>query len=257
MSTTKAIRLAVTSPGEPEIFYSLQGEGVSYGKPSVFVRLSQCNLHCFWCDTAYTWNFEGTTFEHTEDTPNGQAKFDRGKETVDIESYDLAQKLASFECNRYIVTGGEPLLQQPALQEMLATLKSLKKGAFIEIETNGTIIPRAGLDALIDQYNVSPKLAHSRNQPEVRRQKEALSFFGESSKSNFKFVVSRPGDINEVEEIVQLSGMPRHRVALMPEGTTPMALSDKFGWINQTCLERGFNFTDRLHIHLYGDTRGT
>ena len=113
------MRLAVTEPGVPEIFHSLQGEGVSAGKPSVFVRFSQCNLHCLWCDTAYTWNFLGTEFAHRDDLPGAPKKFDRTAETVDVSVDALTERLISQPCRRIIFTGGEPLLQQRELGELI------------------------------------------------------------------------------------------------------------------------------------------
>lgn len=251
------LRLAVTSPGHPEVFASVQGEGVSCGQPSLFVRLSQCNLHCVWCDTPYTWNFDGTDFAHRDDTPGAPAKFDRVAETVDVETEALVDEILGQACRRVIFTGGEPLLQQRELGAVCVALKAADRDFHLEFETNGTIAPTGAIADLADQFNVSPKLAHSGNAAELRRRADVLKGFGEDDRAWFKFVVEAPDDLAEVNELVALAGVPARRVFLMPEGVTSEALRARAEWLVPLCLERGYGFSDRLHIHLYGDTRGT
>ncbi len=152
------LTLAATTPGEPEIFASLQGEGPSIGKPSTFIRLSRCNLACVWCDTAYTWRFTGDNRPHRDGT-----HYDRKANQVVLSEADAAARIAALGGTRLVITGGEPLLQAPALARMIALLPAMH----IEVETNGTVAPPAVLDALVHQYNVSPKLKHSGNPAEI------------------------------------------------------------------------------------------
>ena len=84
-----------------------------------------------------------------------------------------------------------------------------------------------------------------------------LDFYASDPRANFKIVVANPSDLTEVHALVAQSGMPTGRVWLMPEGRTPAELRARETWLAEACLEAGYNFTDRLHIHLYGDTRGT
>lgn len=251
------MRLAVTAPGTPEIFHSLQGEGVSAGKPSVFVRLSQCNLHCVWCDTAYTWNFLGTEFTHRDDAPGAPHKFDRRQETLDRSVEELAEHLTGQPCRRIIITGGEPLLQQRELGELIQRLKDADRSFYIEIETNGTITPSGAAANLIDQFNVSPKLAHSGNDTALRLKPETLRFYAQDDRANFKIVIETPSDLEQVKTLVAEFSLPPSRIWLMPEGRTPEELQGREEWLAEACLEHGYNFTGRLHIYLYGDTRGT
>ena len=65
----------------------------------------------------------------------------------------------------------------------------------IEIETNGTVAPPPALDALVDQYNVSPKLAHSGNPAELALLPERLAHWAAEPRAFFKFVVAEPGDV--------------------------------------------------------------
>src|SRR5688572_23526040 len=240
--------LATTSPDEPEIFASLQGEGPSAGKPCAFVRLSRCNLACTWCDTAYTWRFEGDNRPHRD----GVA-YARASNQVTLAEADVAARIAALGKPRLVVTGGEPLLQAPALARMLALLP----GISIEIETNGTVAPPPALDALVHQYNVSPKLAHSGNPARLALIPERLAHWAAEPRAILKFVVATPADVEEVLILAERHALPRERVWLMAEGTDPATLARREGWLAQLCLDHNLTLSKRLHIELYGDTRGT
>ncbi len=110
--------------GQPEIFHSIQGEGVHAGRPAVFLRLAHCNLACVWCDTRYTWDWE---------------HYDQRKEVESVSVDEAEEEIRRFDCRNLVVTGGEPLIQQRALAPLLERLKS--SGFWIEVETNGTIVP--------------------------------------------------------------------------------------------------------------------
>ena len=240
--------LATTTPGEPEIFASLQGEGPSAGKPCAFVRLSRCNLACVWCDTAYTWRFEGDNRPHRADLA-----YERKANQVTLGEEDTAARIAALGKPRLVVTGGEPLLQAPALARMLALLP----GMAIEIETNGTVAPPPALAALIDQYNVSPKLAHSGNPADLALIPERLRHWAAEPRAFFKFVVAEPADVEEVLMLAEQFALPRERIYLMAEGVDSATLHAREQWLSQLCLDHNLTLSKRLHIELYGDSRGT
>ncbi len=100
-----------------EIFYSLQGEGARTGEPSVFIRLSGCNLNCSFCDTDFSL---GRT----------------------MTAEEILNEISSFGCNRIIWTGGEPTLQ--LTNEIVFFFK--EKGYWQAIETNGTHKVPSGID---------------------------------------------------------------------------------------------------------------
>lgn len=246
------LTLATDDDGGPEIFASVQGEGPSAGMPCTFIRLSRCNLACVWCDTAYTWRFEGDA-QNPPRPHRDDAVFNRKANQVTLDIADVAARVEALGQNRLIITGGEPLLQSPALAELLKQLPDMT----VEIETNGTTTAPGSVDIWVDQYNVSPKLAHSGNAAELALIPERLRSYSIDKRAFFKFVVASEADVDEVAELVRAHALPKARVFLMPEGTDSETLRTREQWITQSCLKHGFRMSDRLHIHLFGDTRGT
>jgi len=227
-----------------EIFYSLQGEGELTGVPSVFVRTSGCNLRCNWCDTPYaSWNPEGQ--------PHSLEQI-----LAAVQSHPLARHV--------VLTGGEPMIAK-GTRELAAELKRL--GYHLTIETAATVAPDG---IACDLASLSPKLLNSAPDQRLslawRRKHEALRWQPDVVRAwlddydwQFKFVITQPGDVDELEGmLVSLKrDIPRHKVLLMPEGLTPEAVRAKAGWLGELCKARGYRYPHPLHLDLYGNKRGT
>jgi len=246
------LTLATTTPGEAEIFASIQGEGPSTGKPTAFIRLSRCNLACQWCDTAYTWHFTGDNRPH-----RSGLSYERKQNQVTLSEEDAAGAIAALGKPRLVITGGEPLLQAPALARMLALLREKVPDIAVEIETNGTVAPPPALAALVDQFNVSPKLAHSGNPADLALIPERLREWAANPRAFFKFVVAEPRDVDEVLELAETHAIPAERIWLMAEGTDVATLESRETWLAEKCIANNLTLSKRLHIQLFGDTRGT
>lgn len=227
-----------------EVFYSLQGEGELTGVPSVFVRTSGCNLRCAWCDTPYaSWN------------PEGELR------TVP----QLVALVQEHRAARHVVlTGGEPMIAKD-IRPLAAELKSL--GYHITIETAATVAPDG---IACDLASLSPKLINSAPDPiehgawrkkhdATRWNPEAVRAWVDRYPYQFKFVVARPEDVDELEHMLAAlhREIPRHKVLLMPEATTLEKMRARASWLGEVCKERGYRYAHRLHIELYGNKRGT
>ncbi len=224
-----------------EIFYSIQGEGLFSGIPSVFIRTSGCNLRCLWCDSRYTsWEPEGSEY------------------TIE----EIVEKTIEFPTRHAVITGGEPLLMKD-LAELAESLHT--KGYHITIETAGTLYT----DLNCDLISISPKLSnstpwivengkYSQNHEKLRINIPVINRFLRNYPYQIKFVVDDKEDLIEIELILnELNNVDRTRVLLMPQGKTIRELNEKGVWVAEACKAQGFRFCPRIHINLYGDTRGT
>lgn len=247
----------LSANGEPEIFSTVQGEGRFVGRPSVFIRSSLCNLQCNWCDTDYTWNWEGTPFTHERDAEAGYRKYRQEEQILDWSIEQVADRAAGFGCGNFVFTGGEPLLHESDWVSLMKELASRSESPVqFEIETNGTRRPGKAFLDQISHLNVSPKLANSGMKREQRIREEILIELAGTAKADFKFVADTEDDLGEILEIVALAGLPADRVFLMPRGTTVEAIDARSAWVVGQCQAHGFRFSDRLHVRLFGSRRG-
>ena len=228
-----------------EIFASIQGEGIWTGVPSLFIRTSGCNLRCRWCDTPYaSWQPEGPVMPIDDIVDRVQAM--RGA------------------VSHAVLTGGEPMLFDPieALAQRLAAL-----GFTITIETAGTVFRELPCDLM----SISPKLANSTPGAEAgsgwsvrheatRLQTEILSRLIERYSVQLKFVVNPEAgdDLSEIESLLaSIAPVAPEQILLMPEGTDVETLRRRAKLLVQPCMARGWRLTQRMHVELFGNTKGT
>jgi 7-carboxy-7-deazaguanine synthase len=240
---------------------TIQGEGPSAGRRAVFLRLGGCNLTCLGCDTPYTWRWSAD-LPHRDDTV-----YDARTELRRITHSDIAEQINAIVGERkhtlLVITGGEPLLQATSLSNFVRYFRNLGDKMqigrpSIEVETNGTRPPTRQLVAIVNQWNVSPKLSHWGNDPAKSYKPEVLQAFLDTGKAVFKFVCVDELDVAEADRLRKNAGLPIERCWVMPEGTTPTDVLLHGEAIRDRALSLGFNISTRIHVLLHGaDKRGT
>lgn len=221
---------------------TIQGEGKSAGRPTMFVRLGLCNLDCSWCDTPYTWDWTGK---------NG-VKYEREQETMRVPVTDVVDWFnGQTHTNRLVITGGEPLVQATALVRLVLDLPDVD----IEVETNGTIAPPSRIAGRV-QWNISPKLSSSGVSRERGINTEALSEFIKTPNHSLKFVISTYDDLQQACELVADLGIDMENVWLMPEGRSAEQINKALPDLIEAAIMVGANVSTRLHVLAYGDRRG-
>ena len=228
-----------------DIYVSIQGEGKYLGYPAIFIRTSGCNLRCQWqntlCDTPYTsWDAEVSfkPISHVIDQVRRLKK-----------KYGVVEKI--------VITGGEPLIQKDIafLTSELGTM-----GFFVSLETNGTIAK----PVKIDFVTLSPKLKssvpvrtkHATRHESIRYCKEALSYWLNNFPYQIKFVINEEEDENEISAMLSELGISNSKgIYVMPQGVTREQLMHNSKRCIDISLRRGWKFTPRAHIDIYGNVR--
>lgn len=263
-----------------ELFKSIQGEGTYTGYPSIFIRVTGCNLRCVFrgseCDTPYT--------SHRPE----RARY----------SFDETVSFIRENCNirHIVITGGEPLLYMAGVNSLVREIEMIYKGnvhgsPVITVETNGTVpvdLERYEYLRSVSLWSISPKLSSSEPKVSdgvtaewVARHREnrydRMVFSGNireilaggDTRIQLKFVYTDSSCVDEIKRdylspvndvVAALCNKGRECagrivVMLMPEGITPEMIAAKRDEMIEYCMKEGWCYCTRLHITLFGNER--
>jgi organic radical activating enzyme len=262
-------------------FYTVQGEGISSGIPSYFVRFGICNLTCGMSRAFTNMLAKEQKLEDGEIFEGDLVKEGKATWTCDSTSQWLwrgEDKEFDYLINRWkeegvydyikdgsvhiIWTGGEPTIK--GHQESIVNFTNYWLSRYLdrndvtpfyEIETNGTVVIDEPLFKMLDQINCSPKLANSGMTEKQRIVPAAIKRIMEHKNYQFKFVISTEEDVQELfRDFVVPFNIPLKNVVCMP------GLDDAANFEERTqfCLEMAkkyrFRGLTRLHIAAWNKT---
>lgn len=248
---------------------TFQGEGKLLGTACLFIRTSGCNLRCAWVGL----NGKGSPC----DTPYSSHHPEKNQMEISEIMSIINANAKPQNIKHIVVSGGEPCIQTKALSSLLEELKL--EGYHTTIETNGTIFD-PDIASNTDLVSMSPKLAsstpweanlvdtgikysekwaerHERERIKIESIQKFVIFSRSSNKDfQLKFVVTNNADIREIEDILsKLTDVEPSDVCLMPEGVEVSTLNKRTKWASNEAIKRGWRFTPRLHIQMFGKNR--
>ena len=144
-------------------------------------------------------------------------------------------------------------MQQDDLAELLTFLKP---EFYVEIETNGTILPNNALSALVDQWNVSPKTSNSGNPLELCEVNECYAFFSRQKNCYFKFVIENEDDLVEINILIEKYGLKKNNILLMTQASTKEEMAVREKMVFFMSKKNSLGFSPRIHVTKWGNQRG-
>jgi organic radical activating enzyme len=174
---------------------------------------------------------------------------------MNVSNREIAIEIKKYKCNHLVITGGEPLLQQSKLVGLLKMLGE-SSNICVELETNGTILPRRSLLKLVNYWTVSPKLSSSENLKAKREVRECYELFQSIPTGIFKYAVKDENDLAEIRLLRKKYKVSPDKIILMPQTKSREDLLQKSPWLVEACKQHGYRFSTRLHILLWGNRRG-
>jgi organic radical activating enzyme len=231
------------------IFYTLEGEGSLIGQPSVFMRMSMCNLRCpgfaseaspYGCDSFVSWSIKNRmTFKQIFEF---------------YETHKFIDKLKAGAILKY--TGGEPLIQSRQLLKF--TQSFIERYNFlprIDFETNATLIPdERWVTEFKAAFTTSPKLTTNGDPEEKTYNPAALKWHREHN-SGFKFVITSDRDIEEIwrKYVKDEHGInvPLDRIWFMPCCGSRQEHIERAPAVAEYAKAMHVNFSPRLHLLLW------
>jgi len=205
-----------------EIFHSLQGEGLSTGERTGFIRLTGCPLRCGYCDTAYA--FTGGRWMFLD---------------------EILAEVAGFNVRYVCVTGGEPLAQRGSL-ELLSRL--CDAGYQVSLETAGAI-DVAGVDPRVTKVMDLKTPASGESDRNLYANLDHLALGDQ-----LKFVICDPEDYRWAVHQVLSLGLPERCTVLFSAAAGRLAPGDLADWILRDQLP--VRLQVQLHKTLWGDQPG-
>lgn len=234
---------------DDKIFYTIEGEGEHIGKPSVFMRLSMCNLSC------RAWA--------SPDSPNGCDSYISWSVKNKMTFAEIFQMM---ENNNYIehlkygailkCTGGEPLVQEKQLLKLIeAFVQKYNFTPRIDFETNATITPsNTWVETFRATFTTSPKLT-TNGDPEEKTYKPEVLKWHVTHGSGFKFVITSDKDIEEVwrkyVEDEQGINIPLYRIWFMPCCGSRQEHVQNAAAVAEYAKAMHVNFSPRLQLVLW------
>lgn len=234
---------------DDKIFYTIEGEGEFVGKPSVFMRLSMCNLTCnAWsspdspngCDSFISWSVKN------------KMTFEEIFEMMEVNNYIEHLKAGAI----LKLTGGEPIIQQKQLMKFIrAFIDRYKFTPIIDFETNATIMPDPEWITRIGAtFTTSPKLT-TNGDPEEKTYKPEVLKWHVFNNSGFKFVVTSDRDIEEIwrkyVEDDQGIHVPKNRIWFMPCCGSRKEHSENAAAVAEYAKAMHVNFSPRLQLVIW------